>query len=293
VDDNAALREVLTEVVSGAGHSAVAASTVDGALSLVASFRPDLILLDTDANDGRGSELLDRMQGGSPQISTPVVTISGRNRQAPRDSPAVVGSIGKPFASQEVIDAIEGAAGGEDAPEEPPAAEADRHEAGPVAPRETLAQKGVSFGSSYVMFRSSPNEIHDLISAFGSEGYDLLVVTTRRKKTVRKRFRNRDMSVLTVSAGRGSAGIYGLGGMIDGVGEFVRGAARPVVAFDDMDKVMDRNGMNSTLTAIHQVVTGEYGRSHTFIVSLDPKRMTRKDREILLNHMVGHDPMEE
>ncbi|MCL2032808.1 MAG: response regulator [Methanomassiliicoccaceae archaeon] len=296
VDDNAALQEILTEVVTDAGHSAEVASTIDRALSLIASFRPDVILLDTDMHEGRGLILLDRMQDNSPSVGTPVIIIRSWNRQIPRDSPVATGRIEKPFTAQDVLESIEKVrAEGTDTGEAPVVPAAKQSETDQEPPGETLAQKGVSYGSSYVMFRSSSNEIHDLISAFGSEGCDVLVVTTRKKKTVMKRFRNSNINVLTMTIRLlgGHFDIYGLGTMIDNVEEFIRGAGRPVVAFDDLNKIMDRNGVNSTLTAIHQLVTKKYDKDHTFLVSLDPKKFTKKDKEILLNHMVNHDPIGE
>jgi hypothetical protein len=77
------------------------------------------------------------------------------------------------------------------------------------------------------------------------------------------------------------------------VDEFIVNSNKPVIAFDDLNKIIDRNGMNSVLTAIHQLVTKGYDKDRTFLVSVDSKGFTVKDKEILLNHMAHYDPIGE
>ncbi|MDR0309614.1 MAG: response regulator [Candidatus Methanoplasma sp.] len=292
VDDNIALQEVLTEVISDAGHSVRNAMSTDGALSIIESFRPDTIVLDADMQDGRGLMLLDRMQSNEPPIETPVVVIRSWNRQIPQDSPVVRACIKKPFTVQDVLESIENAHAAEPGPRETPAAAAvERAEADQDMPRDALAQKKVLYGKSYIMFRSGPEEIYEMISMFSDEGCDVLLVTARKKKAAAKRFGNNVtvMSMMVRTFG-GIFNIYGLGTMIDEIENFIEDNDKPVVAFDDLGQIINRNGMNSTLTAIHHLVTKKYGKDMTFLVSVDPKGFTNKDKEILLNHMIYHDP---
>ena len=288
VDDNIALQDILTEIVSDAGHASKTAPSAEGALSYVDSFRPDVILLDTDMHDGEGFTFLDRMQNSTPPIDIPVVVIRSWNRPIPQDVYVIKGHIEKPFTAQDVTESIdrtqikeeEGEGHAEDAAVQP----AETRE---EAPRETLTDRGISFGESYVMFRSGHEAVHDLISLFGSEGYDVLVVTTGKRKKIKERFRSRNIKAMALSIKlfSGHFDIYGLGTMIDNVDEFIARSGRPVVAFEDMNKMIDRNGMNSVLTAVHELITKKYDKERTFLVSVDPKGFTTKDKEILLNHM--------
>lgn len=293
-DDNVALQGVLAEVVSDAGHSVEVASSADGALSSIGSFRPDMILLDADMQEGHGLTLLDRMQNSVPSIDTPVIIIRSWNRQIPQDVPMVKGLIEKPFTAQDVMESMEKAQVGETEVRETPAVApaAKQSDTDENASKETLANKGVSFGRSYVMFRSNSNEVHELISMFGNEGHDVLVVTTGKKKTVLRRIKSKNINILamTIRLLGGRSNIYGLGTMIDNVNGFVKSNLRPVVAFDDLEQIIHRNGMNSTLTALHQLITSKYDRDLTFLVSVNPRGFTNKDKEILLKHMINRDP---
>jgi CheY-like chemotaxis protein len=293
-DDNAALLEILAEVVSGAGHTIETASSADGALSAIGSFHPDAVLLDIDMQKGKGIALLDLMQNSTPPSAAPVIIIRSRNRQIPQDSPAVRGCVEKPFTSREILESIEMIQAGGAETDEPAGTIIKQAEA-PKASEAALAERGISFGRSYVLFQNSPDAVHELISKFGAEGYDVLIVTAGKKKTMIERFRNSRIRTLTLKirlfSGRFS--IYGLGTMMDSVEEFVAESGRPVVAFDDLNRIIDRNGMNSSLTAIHQMVTKKYGKDMTFLVSVDPKGFTAKDKEILLKYMEYHDPIGE
>ncbi|MCL1978976.1 MAG: DUF835 domain-containing protein [Methanomassiliicoccaceae archaeon] len=168
-------------------------------------------------------------------------------------------------------------------------------EADPEGPKASSAKDGVTFGSSYVMFQSGPDAVNDLISRFGNEGYDVLVVTAGKKKTVKKRFGRSNVEALTMKIRffGGHFNIYGLGTMIDSVMDFIAKNERPVVAFDDLSKIIERNGMNSTLAAVHQLITEKYDKDKSFLVSADPEGFTDKDKKILLNHMAYHDPIGE
>lgn len=283
VDDNIALQEILTEVVSEAGHNAKAVSTAGAAFSYIGSFNPDVILLDIDMTNGFA--LLDDMQTCTPPVYIPVVVIRSWNRQIPQDFSMIKCHIEKPFTSNDVLNSIRKSYA--------KGSEGDEHtgtvikQTEPNQKTETLAETGVSFGKSYVMFQHGPSVINSLISKFDREGYDLLVITTRKKKTVRERFRNDKIKsmTLTIKLLGSNFNIYGLGTMIDNVDGFINDSSKPVIAFDDLNKIIDRNGMNSALTAIHQLVTKKYSKDVTFLVSVDPVGFTTKDKEILLNHM--------
>lgn len=290
-DDNIALREILTEVVSDAGHTAEAVPSADAALSSIGTFHPDIIILDIDMPNGQGLAFLDKMQNSEPPINIPVVVIRSWGRQVPQDISMVRCRIEKPFTSQDILESINTAKVKETETEEQASIAAKPVETGQTPPSKTLAEKGVSFGSSYVLFQRSSNAVHGLISMFDNEGYNVLIITTKKKKTIIERFRSKNIESLSMSIKLlgGHFNIYGLGTMIDRIDEFIMKNGKPVIAFDDLNNIIDRNGMSSALTAVHQLVTKKYGKDTTFLVSVDPTGFTTKDKEILLNHMIYHD----
>ncbi len=292
MDDNVALQDILTEIITDAGSTAESASTMDGALSSIENFHPNMIFLDIDMPDGLS--LLDKMHLHSPPINIPVIAIRSWGRQIPQDSSLVIGRIEKPFTKSDVLATISSVREEMAEGNEQSIAPIKHAEAAPRAPRTTLAERGVAFGRSYVIFQKSPDAVSDLVSMFDAEGCSVMIVTTRKKKTIIERFRSNNIKALTLKVKLlgGHFNIYGLGTMIDEVEEFIMNNERPVVAFDDLNKIIDRNGMNSTIEAVHQLVTDEYDRERTFLVSVDPAGFTVKDKEILLNHMIHYDPTE-
>jgi len=291
-DDNIALQEILTEVARNAGHASEVASSADEALSSIDSFHPDVVLLDLDMPDGQGLALLSRMQNSTPPVDVPVVIIRSWGRQIPQDISMVKCLIEKPFTTADVLESISAAEAGEKGTDEPTQAAAKQAEVRQKVPAETLEETGVSFGTSYILFQRGPNAVNGLISAFGNEGCDVLVITTRKKKAILEMFGSNNVKplIMTIRLLGGHFNIYGLGTMIDSVDEFITNSGRPVVVFDDLNKIIDRNGMNSALTAVHQLVTKKYDKDITFLVSVDPAGFTTKDKEILLNHMTYHVP---
>jgi len=294
-DDNIALQDILAEIVRGAGHTAEAVSSAEAALSSIDSFRPDIILLDIDMPGGSGFAFLDKMQHSVPPVNIPVVAIRSWGRQIPQDIYVVKCHIEKPFTTADVLESISAAQAGEAEADEVADVVSKQTRTRREAPPEALEEIGVSFGTSYVMFQRNTNAVNDLISVFSKEDYDVLVVTTRKKKAIGERFGSNKIKSLTmrIKLLGGHFNIYGLGTMIDDVDEFIKNSGRPVVAFDDLNKIIDKNGMNSAIAAVHQLITKKYDKEITFLVSVDPAGFTTKDKEILLNHMAYHDPIGE
>jgi len=292
-DDNITLQEILTEIVHDAGHTAETASAADAALSAMDSFHPDVILLDIDMPDGL--ELLDRMQNSAPPIDIPVVIIRSWGRQIPQDISMVKCHIEKPFTTMDVLESINATQAKEAEAGVQPVAAAKHAEPHQNAPQATLSEMGVLYGTSYVSFRHNPNAINNLITTFAKGGFDVLVISTKKKKTIVERFGSNKIKSLTMTIKLfgGHFNIYGLGTMIDDADEFIKSSGKPVVAFDDLNKLIDRNGMNSALTAVHQLISKKYDKEVTFLVSVDPAGFTVKDKEILLNHMAYYDPVGE
>jgi len=295
-DDNIALQEILTEIVHDAGHTAETVSTVDTALSAIGSFHPEVILLDIDMPDGDGLAILDRMQNSTPAVDIPVVIIRSWGRQIPQDISMVKCHIEKPFTTMDVLESISAAQAKEaEAGVQPAAAAAKHTETHQNAPQASLSKTGVQYGTSYVSFRRNPNAISNLITAFAKDGFDVLVISTKKNKTIIEKFGSSNIKSLTMTIKLlgGHFNIYGLGTMIDNADEFIRSSSKPVVAFDDLNKLIDRNGMNSALSAVHQLIGKKYDKEVTFLVSVDPAGFTAKDKEILLNHMTYYDPVGE
>ena len=82
VDDDAAMRQVLTLRVKAQGYEVTGAADVVSGFAEIRKRPPDLILLDLGLPGGGGLNLLQRLQSIPSLSSIPVVVISARERVA-------------------------------------------------------------------------------------------------------------------------------------------------------------------------------------------------------------------
>jgi DNA-binding NtrC family response regulator len=116
VDDDRTLQRALRSALSRDGSEVRGCASARSARALLASWTPDLVLLDVTLPDGTGFDVLDALRAGSP---TPlVVAISGTATPDQSFRLARLGVrhyLAKPFGVAEVREAIRRAA--EEAPE--------------------------------------------------------------------------------------------------------------------------------------------------------------------------------
>jgi CheY-like chemotaxis protein len=112
VDDDADCRQVIDEILSGAGVSVTQAC--DGKQALVCmrcSNEPALVVLDLEMPVMSGVELLARMKADERLSSVPVLILSGtRESNAPLGHP-VIGFLAKPCSMQGLVATVKNALG--------------------------------------------------------------------------------------------------------------------------------------------------------------------------------------
>ncbi len=109
VDDHAAIRELVREVLEGVGYTVREAADGAEALRLAREARPDLILLDIGmpVMDGRQFAAAYRLEPG-PRAPVVVMTAAqdAARRSAELAELGVAGYLGKPFSMTEVLATI-------------------------------------------------------------------------------------------------------------------------------------------------------------------------------------------
>ena len=108
VDDDPALLELASELLSGDGHRVLVAPSGEDALVMVRAIRPDLILLDYFMPKVDGVAVIERLKADTATRGIPVVAItSGTAADAKKLSQAgSVASILKPFEPSEFLRVI-------------------------------------------------------------------------------------------------------------------------------------------------------------------------------------------
>ena len=304
VDDNVAVQEIIRDILVERDHNVRMASTVDEAVEKIKSFEPDVVMLDSWVGDEDGMHVISRAKEELPNIDLKVILIKSAAELAPTDNPYIKGWVNKPFKSSDILDAIEEMKISEAAAE---VAETQRKtrikqrqkkERGGLLHRKKpqveevpdLAESGIVFGRSYVMFEPDPEKIYDFVSRFNTGEYDLLILTSDRAKAIKERFSYVSLEVVSLtSSGRsGSMEIQGLGSLMVRVFNFIDEKERPVVVFDTFGDIVEANGINQSLVMLRQLMSGAT-KDCTFAVSVDAAPLTDKDRGILLHDMQIYD----
>ena len=304
VDDNEAVQEIIRDILVERDHNVRLASTVDEAVEKIKSFEPDVVMLDSWVGEEDGMRVISRSKEEAPNLDLRVILIKTASEVAPTDNPYIKGWVNKPFKSSDILDAIEEMKISEAAAE---VAETQRKtrikqrqkkERGGLLHRKKpqveevpdLAESGIVFGRSYVMFEPDPEKIYDFVSRFNTGEYDLLIITSDRAKAIKERFSYVSLEVvpLTSSGRSGSMEIQELGSLMVRVFNFIDEKERPVVVFDTFGDIVEANGINQSLVMLRQLMSGAT-KDCTFAVSVDAAPLTDKDRGILLHDMQIYD----
>lgn len=103
IEDDAHICNLLSTVLESAGYHVITAVTCALALSLNASYTPDLILLDLGLPDKDGMVFLEALRKDSP---TPVIVLSARSSETDKVSALDAGAndyMTKPFSTAELL----------------------------------------------------------------------------------------------------------------------------------------------------------------------------------------------
>lgn len=291
-DDNVAIQEVLKEILSEFEADIQISDSIEDTVTKAMSFNPDLIILDVDMEAGSGLKAIDRIHEEDVSRNMDVVILKNANELMPTDNTFIKGSVSKPFSSDEFIVKINEILFRDrtEPPQVKPRRESRRQKTEAVG--KSLYDMKLSFGDSYVLFEESSKVINDAISAFGREGHGILLITSGKKKATRERFRGLDVEVESFAVKpRGNYfDVYKLGTLIDRIDDFIEAKESPVVAFDNLNQIVDRNGMNSVLMMIDQIFKTKHDKKRTFLISVGVKDFTDKDKRILLGYMERYNP---
>ncbi len=107
VDDDSALRTLLTFWLKAERHEVVTANDAYGAVQAARTERPDVILLDITMPAGHGFIAHERLQKLSTTAGVPVIFISADTTAGPRALAAgAVGFLPKPLTKEAVVTAL-------------------------------------------------------------------------------------------------------------------------------------------------------------------------------------------
>lgn len=282
VDDNEAIQEILSEILSVDGYETRTASSIEGAADEITAFRPDAILLDSTVGDRNGLELIDTMLAKGHQLSN-VLVLAASGEQIPKDSTAIAGTIQKPFKSTDVLEKMRELFA--DTTKEKPKRSIFKALFGKKSEDVHEEVQGIRFGRSYLFIESDPTHSYIAAAFFNDEGCDVMVITSGKLKAARERLD--DVKIIALSGKEGPDYVEPemMGTLMGTITAFITEHEKPVILIDDLDLLIEKNDLNAVLTLIHQVINKDSGKSLTLLVSTRSSDMTEKDRELLQHSM--------
>ena len=106
VDDEHAIVETIVELLTWDGHTVLAASHGVRALEVLATHKPDVVLLDFMMPLKDGIETLRAMRSDSALASVPVIFMTAAPMSIPSDAPAYELLLVKPFGVEALREAL-------------------------------------------------------------------------------------------------------------------------------------------------------------------------------------------
>ena len=111
VDDERTIVETIVELLTWDGHSVIAASNGVRALEMMATTRPDIVLLDFMMPLKDGIETLRAIRGLDEMASVPVIFMTAAPMSIPSNAPSYELLLVKPFSVEVLREAIQSVLG--------------------------------------------------------------------------------------------------------------------------------------------------------------------------------------
>ncbi|MGE4274762.1 MAG: DUF835 domain-containing protein [Candidatus Methanomethylophilaceae archaeon] len=292
VDDNIAIQEIVSEILSAESYETLAVGNAKDALDYVRSFRPDLILLDINLPDMDGWSILRRLKEDGLTTNLKVIMFTadidiGSDIFGLQD--VVSGYIRKPFKGVELIEKIQGVMGQH---------VADRSKGkfslkGLFAKKEGTAPNGLEKtlrleeGKAYIFQEKKPQAIFDAAAMYVARGSPVLIITGDHPKNIRERWKLEETPIiwLTTRSGKAFVDPSKLGSLTSVITEFMEHSKKAIIVLEGLPLLILNNDFNQVLKMIHQIMDMLVEGQSVLLLSLDPRLMEEKDLALLERNM--------
>jgi DNA-binding response OmpR family regulator len=310
VDDNPAVTEIVSELVSSSGYVPIVASGGREALQKVEAERPDLILLDINMPDMDGWTVLRQLKekGFTDTIKIMMLTATteiGTDIFGLQD--VVFGYIRKPFNNAELSERLKDAL--EDnikpVPEPLPVHEEKKQPGrfrlfGKPAPKEpTVTDDGMEKakksakeydlrkGFAYLVREVKPNKSFDIFTDQVTHNIQGLCVTRQHPSTIRKEWGLEKTPIIWLSNQLGKVYVNptNIGILSDTIIRFVEKSGDSVVLIDGVEFLIVNNDFEKVLRMIHHITEAVMEYKSRLIISVDPRTLSTRELALLERNM--------
>ncbi len=287
-DDNVAIQEILREIIISTGNEVVLASEVKETADAILEHKPDLIFLDMYLEGEPGLKAISMVHEEDVSHPMKVYVVKNSKEYVPKDNAFIIGEVEKPFKSTDILKIIDRVRN------IPKVADVPR----PAKPtiwekRRTKKEKsaviestGLSAGKSYLFTGNSSDTAYARAIEFMDAGYDMMVITGNKIKAVKEKTKSESVRIMALSPKPklGYSDVKKLGTLTESVNKFIMEKDHPVILFDSLSMLIERNGANRILTMLRQL-TSDNAEMATFIIFVEEGSLGRKEIEIMANNM--------
>ena len=301
VDDNAAILEIVTELISNAGYQPLTAIGGRECLDKVQSERPDLMLLDINMPDMDGWAVLRTLKEkglteGMKIMMLTATTEIGADIFGLQD--VVTGYIRKPFTNDELSQKVRKALGDQPEGGEAPVLESERKglrsllrkrdEKGGVEEARTSAKMfELHRGFSYLVKETKPHRSFEIFVDQVTHNIPGLCVTRQHPTIIRNQWGLEKTPIIWLSNQLGKVYVNptNIGILSDTIIRFVEKSGDSIVLIDGVEFLIVNNDFDKVLRMVHHVTEAVMENRSRLIISVDPRTLETRELALLERNM--------
>lgn len=301
VDDNPAIQEIVSELITGVGFMPLTSSGGKEALTKARAERPDLILLDINMPDMDGWAVLRKLKEEGITDTSKVMMLTattdvGTDIFGLQD--VVSGYIRKPFNNKELSDRMLEVLEGK-SPEEPEEAKDQgglfsflskkRQPPGEGIEKTRKSAKKYELrrGLSYLVKEQKPDHSFNIFVDQVTHNIPGLCITRQYPASVRQEWELEKTPIIWLSNQLGKVYVNpsNIGILGDTIIRFIEKVDDSVVMIDGVEFLIVNNGFDKVLKMIHRVTEVVMEYRSRLIISVDPRALDTRELALLERNM--------
>ncbi|HQN76270.1 MAG TPA: DUF835 domain-containing protein [Methanomassiliicoccales archaeon] len=301
MDDNTAILEIVSELISAAGYQPMTATGGRECLSKIQAERPDLVLLDINMPDMDGWSVLRTIKEKGLAENTKIMMLTatteiGTDIFGLQD--VVSGYIRKPFNNDELAVRLREMLGDQPQAKEEPKSEKDRRglrsllrkkeeESGMEVARSSAKVYELRRGFSYLVKETKPNKSFEIFVDQVTHNIQGLCVTRQHPTIIRKEWGLEKTPIIWLSNQLGKVYVNpsNIGILSDTIIRFVEKSGDGVILIDGIEFLIVNNDFDKVLRMVHHVTEAVMENRSRLIVSVDPRTLETRELALLERNM--------
>lgn len=301
MDDNTAILEIVSELISAAGYQPMTATGGREGLSKIQAERPDLVLLDINMPDMDGWSVLRTLKEKGLAENTRIMMLTatteiGTDIFGLQD--VVSGYIRKPFNNDELASRLREVLGDQPKVREEPRSDRDRkglrsllrkkeEENGMEEARSSAKVYELRRGFSYLVKETKPNKSFEIFVDQVTHNIQGLCVTRQHPTIIRKEWGLEKTPIIWLSNQLGKVYVNpsNIGILSDTIIRFVEKSGDGVILIDGIEFLIVNNDFDKVLRMVHHVTEAVMENRSRLIVSVDPRTLETRELALLERNM--------